>query len=219
MIRGETIPQHLRPEDREIREEETVGDGHLIDALEADFSRHSPEELQLPLLFHTKEQQVPDPCTSLTRFESRLGKICGPVLDALMRVPDIVFAGSAVLAAFLDGSFPPSDLDIFLICEEAGKGEHVLRLIYEALQQSLGSEGRLLALRSNAAITLFRNNGIPVQLVLHVYKSVASLLTGFDVDCCAFAYDPSARKLWCTRLAGNRSVCSAALSFRGSKNN
>ena len=202
MILGETNPCHLRPEDRLIREAELEGGDDLLDAFDVQFSRHNPEELQLPLLLRTKEQRVPDPCVTVAQFERRLSKICGPVIDALARIPDIVFAGSAVLAAFLDGSFPPSDLDMFIISKEAGQGEHVLAQIYSAMHRSLGSDnGRMLVLRSNAAVTLFRSNGIPVQLVIHVYQSIACLVRSFDVDCCAIAYDASAKKVWCTRHA------------------
>ena len=184
LILGETIARQLRPEDREIREEEMAGDVSLIDALGVAFAKHTPEELLLPLLLRPEELLAPEPCTSLSRFEDRLGKICGAaVFDALMGIPDIVFAGSAVLAALLEGDFLPSDLDMFII-GDAGKGEGVFSLIYAAVQQSIASDkGRLLVTRSNAAVTFFRNDGLPVQLVLHVYDDIASLLQGFDVDC------------------------------------
>ena len=50
-------------------------------------------------------------------------------------------------------------------------------------------------------MTIFRENEptVPIQLVLHVYTSISCLLASFDVDCCAIAYDPTAKKVWCTR--------------------
>ena len=203
MIRGETNPCHLRREDREIREGELAGDAALIDVFETDFTGHSPEELQVPLLFHREENRMPKPCTSMATFESHFRSICGSAAGALLSIPNVVFAGSSVLSAFLDessdASFPPSDIDMFLVCDDAAAGEAALRLVYEALQGTAAEKNRLLILRSSAAVTLFRSNGTPVQVVLHTYKSVAQLLTAFDVDCCCIAFDPAAKKLWCTR--------------------
>ena len=72
-----------------------------------------------------------------------------------MGIPDIVFAGSAVLAALLEGDFLPSDLDIFII-GDAGKGEGVFSLIYAAVQQSIASDkGRLLVPAGSAWGLLF----------------------------------------------------------------
>ena len=111
MITGETNPMHLRPQDRSIREEEMTaeeGTSPLEDALEVAFLGRLPEDLQLPLLFRTEEQPAPNPCESLMDFERRFSKICGSAAEAIMRVPNIVFAGSAVLSAFLgEGSFTP----------------------------------------------------------------------------------------------------------------
>lgn len=203
MIRGETNPCHLRSQDREIRKEELAGDAALIDVFETDFTGHSPEELQVPLLFHREENRMSKPCASMATFESHFRSICGSAADALLSIPNVVFAGSSVLSAFLDESsdesFPPSDIDMFLVSDDAAAGEAALRLVYEALQGTAAEKNRLLILRSSAAVTLFRSNGTPVQVVLHMYKSVAQLLTAFDVDCCCIAYCPAAKRLWCTR--------------------
>ena len=205
MIRGETNPYHLRHEDRAIRQEEIAGNASLIDVFGTTFTDHHSEELQVPLLFKRGEIEMPRPCASVTTFERHFRTTCGPAADALLKIPDIVFAGSSILSAFLDEGadecFPPSDIDIFLVCDDPAKGEATFRLVYEALQGTPAERSRLLVLRSNAAVTLFRGNGTPVQLVLHVYKSVAQLLSSFDVDCCCIAYDPVARQLWCTRPA------------------
>ena len=110
MVIGETVPMQLRPEDRAIREEEMMpGEATpLEDALRVIFCRRPPEDLQLPLLFRTEEQSAPGPCGTLTDFECAFSKFCGPAAEALMRIPNIVFAGSAVLSAFLGGgSFAP----------------------------------------------------------------------------------------------------------------
>ena len=111
MVNGETNPFHMRPQDREIREQEelTSDECSLLNVFEAEFHRHHPAELQLPLLFHTEEQRPPKHCTNLMEFESRLGGICGTAaFDALVQIPNIVFAGGAVLSAFLgEGSFAP----------------------------------------------------------------------------------------------------------------
>ena len=207
MIRGETNPCHLRREDRAIREEELAGDAALIDAFETDFTGHSPEELQVPLLFHREGSRMPKPCASMAKFESHFRNICGSAAGALLSIPNIIFAGSSVLSAFLDESadesFPPSDVDIFLVCDDTAKGEATFRRVYEALQGTATEKNRLLVLRSNAAVTLFRSNGTPIQLVLHVYKSVAQLLTAFDVDSCCIAFEPAAKQLWCTRRPGS----------------
>ena len=49
-----------------------------------------------------------------------------------------------------------------------------------------------------------RVRGIPIQVVLSVYKNVTQLLCSFDVDSCCFAYVPG-RGVVCTRR-GLRSV-------------
>ena len=175
MIRGETNTCHLRPQDRDIRAEEIDGDAVLIDVFETDFTGHSPEELQVPLLFHREENRMPKPCTSMATFESHFRSICGSAAGALLSIPNVVFAGSSVLSAFLDESsdesFPPSDIDMFLVCDDAAAGEAALRLVYKALQGTAAEKNRLLILRSSAAVTLFRSNGTPIQVVLHMFKT------------------------------------------------
>ena len=93
-----------------------------------------------------------------------------------------------------------SGVDAFVICDDPTEGERSLQLLFKALQGTTG-EHKLLVVRSNSAVTIFRENEptFPIQLVLRTHKSIAGLLTGFDVDCCAIAYDPSAKKVWCTR--------------------
>ena len=212
-------------EDRAIREEELAGDAALIDAFETDFTGHSTEELQVPLLFHREGSRMPKPCASMAKSESHFRNICGSAAGALLSIPNVVFAGSSVLSAFLDESsdesFPPSDIDMFLVSDDAAAGEAALRLVYEALQGTAAEKNRLLILRSSAAVTLFRSNGTPIQVVLHMYKSVAELLTAFDVDCCCIAFDPAAKKLWCTRrpvfAQGRRASDVASFCHLGSR--
>ena len=170
-----------------------------LKVFDVDFSKHSFEELQLPILF--KEQPPLLFCKTLAQFVERLDDICGGIISAFAGMGDMVLAGGCVLAAFItEPSYVPSDLDIFLTCDPE-KGETVLKTIFEIVLKHLPQgKSQIPTMRSNAAVTIFRNGGfVPVQVILHTYKSVAQLLRTFDVDSCAIAYVPSTNDLWCTR--------------------
>ena len=104
---------------------------------------------------------------------------------------------------------PSSDLDIFLTCPPCAADGH-LKDIYVAVQKvaraQYGGRGKLLVTRSVNAITFHLCFGTkqvapPVQVVLCLGRTVADVLTRFDVDCCAVGYVPGARTVLSTRRA------------------
>jgi hypothetical protein len=204
MIRGQIIPLHLRPEDRSIRAQEIMAlesddpSELLLDAFATEFKQKPSIELQLPLLF--PEQKPFTLSGSLQAFHEYLDRFSGGLLSDLAGIPSLIIAGGAVLSAFIGGK--AGDLDIFLTCPVT-EGEETMKLVFEAVQRNQAREAglacHLLVARSNSAITFFRRTGAPIQVVLHVYKSIGQLLGSFDVDCCAIAYEPSTHKVWCTR--------------------
>ncbi len=97
-------------------------------------------------------------------------------------------------------------MDIFLCCPPS-EGETRLKGVFDVVMNNqkrrLGPDSRLLVLRSNAAITIFRiaSGGFaapPVQVVLCTCTSVQELLLRFDVDSSCFAFILDEEKVVCT---------------------
>ena len=125
-------------------------------------------------------------------------------------IPGIVIAGGAVLSALVRGS--AGDIDIFLTVSQ-GDAEDVLRQIFTAVQKNNHARSggkKLLVTRTARALTMYRARGTdlcapPVQVILQVHESVATLLFSFDVDCCSFAFCPGGAGV-CTTERGLRAL-------------
>ena len=176
MIRGQTCPLDLRPQDRSIREQEAMAREQprafekemLIDVFTADLTFLGRDELQLPLLL----QSLPPPAmqaSSIAVFQERLNNFSGQLLQELTGIDGLIFAGGAILGALT--GVASGDLDIFLNVP-LSRCKEILKQIYAAVQRNQAriSKQRLLITRSRHAITFYRtaSNKIanpPVQVM------------------------------------------------------
>ena len=197
-IRGETSPYELRPEDRQIKEQERTAT-ILIDVFATDRSALDPMDLQLPLL-PTKFKRALVIGT-YEDFVCRLDALCGGLVRELEDVHGLAFAGGRVVAALTDGEC--GDIDIFLVCPK-DEGMRLLKIVFAAAQRihqrRNGADAKLLVTRSKHAVTIFSHpiSLPPVQIILNVYQSTSSLLNDFDVDCCCCAHVPAEKRVVCT---------------------
>ncbi|EOD27048.1 hypothetical protein EMIHUDRAFT_236138 [Emiliania huxleyi CCMP1516] len=109
-----------------------------------------------------------------------------------------VIAGGSVLRALLRrppaaAAFDDTDVDIFIVAEEAADATRLAESIWCALAAD-GEEWVLS--RGQYVINMIRSGGElasaaqpPVQIVLRLYESPSEVLHGFDVDPCAVAFD------------------------------
>ena len=201
-LRGQTCDFDLRPEDRALRAAERQGDDRLHDVFASDCSPRDPAELQVPLLF----DRGPRPQLKGTAddFRARLASFCGKgLLEELqaLRMPHVVIAGGAVVAALTDTQ--AGDVDIFLTCR-ASEGIMHLKAVLSALQrahaEATAPRAPLLVTRSAAAVTIYREGTKlpPVQVVLGVSDGLRDVLKNFDVDCCCVAYMPHSDQVLAT---------------------
>jgi hypothetical protein len=217
-LQGQTSDFDLCPEDRllraaEARWRDAAGTGkrdeggQLVEVFSAGLARREPVEMHVPLLFTAGKP--PRLTGSAADFHARLDAFIGQgLLRELqeLRQPDFVIAGGSVIGALT--ATPAGDVDIFFTCStEEAIG--LLRVIFAAVQRAHAAAtgnrwAALLVTRSRAAVTIYRHTGNgaqlpPIQVVLGVFASIADLLLGFDVDCCAVALQPSSGRVVATR--------------------
>ncbi|EKG11707.1 hypothetical protein MPH_11200 [Macrophomina phaseolina MS6] len=111
------------------------------------------------------------------------------VVTSLLPVPG-KYAGSkrALRQYYHEIIAPASDVDLFIygLSEEAALEK--IKLIERKVKDSILAE--TTTIRTKHAITIASQYPTRhVQIVLRIYKSVAEILTGFDVDCSCVAYD------------------------------
>ena len=204
-IRGETSPYDLRPQDRQLKEQEVAAmqssnADMLIDVFDVETEALEPGELQLSLL----PAQAARACVKGTKddFLDRIGKLTCGLTQELGEMAGIVIAGGSVCAALTDCDM--GDIDIFLCCA-VQEAENLLKEIFAVAQRvhrqrQHDDVAKLLITRSKHAVTIFSHppSFPPLQVILAVYDSPLSLLLDFDVDCCCVAYIPNGRRVVCT---------------------
>ncbi|KAL4744531.1 hypothetical protein BDW72DRAFT_199497 [Aspergillus terricola var. indicus] len=113
------------------------------------------------------------------------------VATSLLPVPDEYGDSKRGLRQFYHEKFAPaSDVDLFLygLTEEQAIGK--IKQIERCIRDSILTE--VSTIRTKNAITIVSQYPTRhVQIVLRRYKSIAEILTGFDVDCSCAAYDGS----------------------------
>ncbi|KAL9084954.1 MAG: hypothetical protein Q9165_007820 [Trypethelium subeluteriae] len=116
------------------------------------------------------------------------------VVTALLPIPDAYKSSKKGIRKYYHEIVAPaSDVDLFLY----GLDEHQAIEKIKQIEQHV--KGALLAetttVRTKNAITIASEYPTRhVQIVLRVYKSIAEILTGFDVDCSCAAYD--GKQVW-----------------------
>lgn len=184
-----------------------AGNGQLVEVFSLGLAHKEPAEMHVPLLF--TDGKIPRLTGSALDFHARLDAFIGQGLLREMqelRHPDFVIAGGSIIGALTATS--AGDVDIFLLCSKQD-ALGLLRAIFAAVQRAHGNaEGSkwapILVTRSKAAVTIYRHTSSgaqlpPIQVVLSLFSSMADLLLGFDVDCCAAALVPSSGRVVVSR--------------------
>ena len=81
-----------------------------------------------------------------------------------------------------------------------------LRQIFAAVRRhhiKKGNKKRFLITRTQNAVTFYLSTipegAPPLQVILRTHRSVADLLSGFDVDSSCFAFNPSEGRVMCSK--------------------
>jgi hypothetical protein len=86
-----------------------------------------------------------------------------------------------------------SDIDLFLVGLSSEEAQDKIRHVHSILSAAWGAtpdNNKLLVVRTESAITFI--GGWPrrhVQIILRLYRSVAEVLLGFDIDACCVAFN------------------------------
>ena len=111
------------------------------------------------------------------------------VVTSLMPVPDEHRSSKRALREYYHNKLAPaSDVDLFIygLTEEQALGK--IKQIETKIRDSILTE--TTSIRTKNAITIASQYPTRhVQIVLRIYKSIAEVITGFDVDCSCAAYD------------------------------
>ncbi|KAK7614422.1 ankyrin repeat protein [Phyllosticta paracitricarpa] len=111
------------------------------------------------------------------------------VVTSLLPVPD-EYSGSkrSLRRYYHDVVAPASDVDLFIYGLDEAQAIDKIRQIEAKIKDAILEE--TTTIRTKHAITIASQYPTRhVQIVLRIYKSVAEILTGFDVDCSCVAYD------------------------------
>ncbi|EAW09002.1 ankyrin repeat protein [Aspergillus clavatus NRRL 1] len=111
------------------------------------------------------------------------------VTTSLVPVPEEYRDSKRGLREFYHEKFAPaSDVDLFLYGLTEEQAIEKIKQIETRIKDSILSETSTI--RTKNAITIVSQYPTRhVQIVLRIYKSIAEILTGFDVDCSCAAYD------------------------------
>ena len=151
VLRGESSPFDLRPDDRALRLREQFARRdactyNLVDLFNTSTAVRPREELQIPILELSSIARPHLAVGSFQEFYKRLDSWSGHLIDDLGSIPGLVIAGGSVLSALTRTS--AGDLDIFLTVSKA-EAEATLRQIFSAVQRNHARNGggKLLGLQ------------------------------------------------------------------------
>ncbi|KAF2233250.1 ankyrin repeat protein [Viridothelium virens] len=116
------------------------------------------------------------------------------VVTALLPVPDAYKSSKKGLRKYYhEVVAPASDVDLFLYGLNEQQAIEKIKQIEQCVKGALLAE--TTTVRTKNAITIASQYPTRhVQIVLRIYKSIAEILTGFDVDCSCAAYD--GKQVW-----------------------
>ncbi|KAK8234423.1 ankyrin repeat protein [Phyllosticta capitalensis] len=128
--------------------------------------------------------------SSLTEMDwSNVVAAGSSVVTSLLPVPE-QYANSkrALRHYYHDVIAPASDVDLFIYGLDEAQAIDKIRQIEAKIKDAILEE--TTTVRTKNAITIVSQYPTRhVQIVLRIYKSIAEILTGFDVDCSCAAYD------------------------------
>ncbi|CAN0352712.1 unnamed protein product [Ascophyllum nodosum] len=127
---------------------------------------------------------------------------------------NVIAAGGSVLASthppppgplrdfYHTQAYRASDVDLFLYGLDDKAATQKVRQIYASIKLA---NSKIFAVRTLRAITFVSEFPYrKVQIVLRLYKTLAEVLHGFDVDACSIGFD--GHTVWCTNRAA-RAMC------------
>ncbi|GFF78963.1 hypothetical protein IFM61392_10056 [Aspergillus lentulus] len=171
-----------------------------------------PEQLKAKYLMPLKDEDrkangSPAVVSSFKQFQTNFNLFSESALSDL-DWSNVVAAGSAVTTSLLpvpeeygdskrglreyyhQKFAPASDVDLFLYGLTEEQAIEKIKQIETRIKDSILAETSTI--RTKNAITIVSQYPTRhVQIVLRIYKSIAEILTGFDVDCSCAAYDGS----------------------------
>ena len=163
VLRGESSPFDLRPDDRALRLREQFARRdacmyNLVDLFNTSTAVRPREELQIPILELSSIARRHLAVGSFQEVYRRLDSWSGHLIDDLGSIPGLVIAGVSVLSALKRTS--AGDLDIFLTVSKA-EAEATLRQFFSAVQRNHARNGggKLLVTRTQNAFTMYRACG------------------------------------------------------------
>ncbi|KAI9925755.1 hypothetical protein MW887_005561 [Aspergillus wentii] len=111
------------------------------------------------------------------------------VVTSLMPIPEKHRASKRALRQFYHEQFAPaSDVDLFIYGLSEDEAVEKIKQIADRISNAILYE--TTTVRTKNTITIVSQYPTRhVQIVLRIYKSVAEILTGFDVDCSCAVYD------------------------------
>lgn len=121
------------------------------------------------------------------------------VVNCLLPVPKEYNTSKRKLREFYHEKFcPASDVDLFLYGLTPEEAIEKIRQIEAAVRDAILTE--TTTVRTKHAITICSEYPTRhIQIVLRIYKDISEILTGFDVDCSASAYD--GKQVYCSPRA------------------
>lgn len=149
----------------------------------------SDEELELPCLYDKEINYSPSQLPNQIDFIFKINNSVNNMFDG-MDWNNIIIAGGLLTSIAFNYNSSNSDIDIFFIGKDLSK-EYVnnkIKHIHDIIKKNTKSD--ILIFKTPNTITLYA--GYPykyVQIVLRICTSVCELLSFFDLDCCAIAYD------------------------------
>ena len=155
------------------------------------------EERPVPHVLDSAWRRGTEPMieTDKAKFEASFGDFTGHLLDGL-DWSNVVAAGSSVLAAATTAPqreqlYATADIDLFfygLTSDDAANAK--LRQVYSVVARNTKGGEAPMVVRTGRAVSIVGTYPTrTVQVVLRLYSCPAEVLLGFDVDCCALAYD------------------------------
>ncbi|KAK4993009.1 hypothetical protein LTR50_000715 [Elasticomyces elasticus] len=196
-----------------------AGQEELLRVRSRDLNEESEHERASYILPLSKEDRkgegVPAVVNTLNEFQTNLALFSESSLVD-MDWSNVIVAGSAVVSALLpvpkqynkskralreyyhQRLAPASDVDLFLYGLDEEAAVEKIKQIEQRIRDSILTE--TTSIRTKNAITIASQFPTRhVQIVLRIYKSVAEILTGFDVDCSCAAYD--GKQVWASPRA------------------
>lgn len=84
-----------------------------------------------------------------------------------------------------------TDIDLFLVTQDPVEATRAILAIYTRLRLALPrGDVNITCIRSQNAVTFVMPHPFrSVQIILRLYESASQVLLGFDIDCCAVAFD------------------------------